>query len=107
MRNWKEIKVEGIGSIEKVVAEFHIWSTEKIPYGKFKVKIFESQNGSFTGSPNIAVKSLEDDSPDWIGGMGTSIEEALEDTLKCFMDTLKGREDLTEEDFEWSAHEDY
>lgn len=107
MRNWKETKVEGIGLIEKVVAEFQIWSIEKIPSGKFKVKIFERQNSTFIGSPNIAVKSLEDNYPDWICGMGASIEEALEDTLKYFMGTLQGREDLTEEDFEWSAHEDF
>ena len=107
MRDWKETKVEGIGLIEMVVAEFHILSIEKIPFGKFKVKIFDRQNGTFIGSPNIAVKSLDDSSPDWICGMGASIEGALEDTLKYFMNTLQGREELTEEDFECFAHEDF
>lgn len=107
IEDWRQIKVEGINSIEKKVAEYHIWSIEKIPYGKFKVKILEHQDGEFFGFPNLAVRSIEDGSPDWIGGMGNTIDEALKDTLKYFMKTLEGRENLTEKDFEWSAHEDF
>ena len=112
MDKWKELKIAGISNIEKVVAEFNIWSLEKIPYGKFKVKVIENKKGGFIGIPNVRIKNSSDGSIDGISGLGTSIDEALEDTLIYLMDLVndyekKYKRELTEEDFEWSSPEDF
>ncbi|MBG9790326.1 hypothetical protein P4V47_25895 [Brevibacillus laterosporus] len=107
MRNWKDITITGVNTIDRVVAEFHVWATGKIPYGKFKVKILENKRGGFVGVPNLAVKNETDGTPDYISGLGSSIEEALEDTIKYFFQTLEGRENLSEDDFEWSDPHDF
>jgi hypothetical protein len=106
MEEWKKIRVKGVSKIEKVIAIFEIWAIEKVPYAKFKIKIIENNSGEYVGVPNIAVKNA-DGSPDWIGGFGSNSTEALEDTLKYFMESLNDRDDLTEDDFEWAAPEDF
>ena len=47
-----------------------------------------------------AVKN-SDGSPEWISGLGATEEEALEDTLKWFMDSV-GNAPLPADDFTWS-----
>jgi len=107
MTDWKNIRIDSISKIEKVVAEFNVWSIEKIPYGKFRVKIIENTKGGYIGIPNIAVKNEVDGSPEWISGLGISIEEALADTIKYFMETISTRTNLEEDDFEWASPEDF
>ncbi|MFZ3589954.1 hypothetical protein ACOI1C_11895 [Bacillus sp. DJP31] len=107
MGNWKDINIQGIARIEKVVGEFIVWELDKTPYGKFKVKIIENLQGTFTGYPNIELKNKEDGSPEWVSGMGQTIDEALEDTLKCFLEMINEREELTEDNFEWSDRYDF
>ncbi|MFD0959143.1 hypothetical protein [Paenibacillus chungangensis] len=98
--------MHSISKIEKVVAEFNVWPREQIPFAKFKVKILETESGEFIGLPNIAVKD-EDGCPDWISGVGKSIDEALADAIKYLYGTLQGRAELTEQDFEWSDPHDF
>lgn len=109
MSEWKNIKIHGISSIEKCVAEFNIWDFEHIPYGKFKVKIYEDQKGIFHGYTNLAI--LNDGIPDYCSGTGKSIEEALDDTVRYFMDQItehqKSNGELSEEDFEWGDPSDF
>lgn len=106
MRDWKDIRVQGINKIEKVIAEFNVWAIDNVPYGKFKVKILEQPNGQYVGVPNVAVKN-QDGIPDGISGLGRTENEALEDTIKYFLKSLEGRTDLTEDDFEWSDPHDF
>ena len=40
-KDWKDIRINGIASIEKCVAEFCVRELRITPYGKFKVKIYE------------------------------------------------------------------
>jgi hypothetical protein len=107
MSEWKNIKIEGISRIEKCVAEFQVWEIGRIPSSKFKVKIFEDQNGHFTGFTNLGIKSLLDGSPEFGVGSGKNIAEALENTVNYFVDELNKRQDLTEEDFEWADPDDF
>ena len=37
---WKDLKIDGVGAVEKCVAEFQVWMQPILPYGKMKVKIF-------------------------------------------------------------------
>lgn len=106
MNNWKFIKINEVVEINKVVAVFEIWNHIKLPYGKFKVKILEKCDGSFIGVPNVAFKDHEGN-VNWISGFGKSIEEALEDTISCFFDTIKKEEELKDIDFEWASPEDF
>ena len=46
---WNNIKYNEIAKIEKLVAEYNIWELNIIPYGKFKIKIFESSNHMYSG----------------------------------------------------------
>lgn len=105
MESWKLVKLKGIAEIQKVISEFEIFS-DRVPYGKFKVKVIEKANGSFIGTPNIALKN-SDGIPEWVSGLGTTANEALEDCLKYFLESMMARNNLSESDFEWSAPEDF
>jgi hypothetical protein len=74
---WKRLKIDHIVKIERIVTVFQIWSTEKFPYAKVKIKILEDADGSYLGVPNMAAKNRRDGSPDWISGCGRSIVAAL------------------------------
>ncbi len=52
---WKDIKWQGIAKIEKLVAEYNIWELNIIPYGKFKIRIYESSNCTYSGYTNIHI----------------------------------------------------
>ncbi|WP_054950184.1 hypothetical protein [Numidum massiliense] len=101
------VNVKGIARVERCVAEFDVWELQKTPFSKFKVKIIESTDGIFTGYTNLILKNLEDGSPDGEAGHGATVEEALENTLKYFMEMLNERQELTEDDFEWADPDDF
>ena len=105
--DWKKLKIEKVGRIERVVAEFHVWSTREFPYAKVKVKILEDSKGCFLGQSNMAAKSRRDGSPDWIVGSGKSVEEALEVTVKNLLASIADNNAFSENDFEWAAPEDF
>lgn len=97
MLDWKDIRIEGIESIDKCVAEFDIsalnflgelYEGDYIPYGLFKVKIYESQTSSgFSGFTNLRLKTPEGGYEGGYG-FGHSLEGALEDTVRNFMANL-------------------
>lgn len=107
LEHWKTMNITGISRIEKCVAEFQVWELNKIPFGKFKVKVYERPNGTFAGFTNIQLKSLEDDSAESGVGFGKTISETLEDTVKYFMGMLNARDNLSEDDFDWSHPDDF
>jgi hypothetical protein len=106
---WDQIAIDGILSIDRVVAEFQIESPE-IPSRYFRVKITEKSTNRYMGRCNVSINNA-DNCPEWILGMGDSIDEALEDTLQQFVRSLqqhKGdRSFLEEEDFTWADCEDF
>lgn len=106
MERWQDIKIEGIARIEKSVAEFDVVELEKTPYSKFKVKIYESPDGTFTGYTNLRVK---DETGDACGGLGhgETVEEALKDTIEYFLNMIDENQDISEEDFECSDPFDF
>lgn len=86
---WNELRLEDIECIEKCVAEFQIWSNRVLPYGKMKVKIYENQDGNYSGYTDIRIIRKFDNSPDGAVGHGDSIESALSDTVNYFMQMVK------------------
>ncbi|MFL0253034.1 hypothetical protein ACJDT4_21735 [Clostridium neuense] len=106
MERWQDIKIKGIARIEKVVAEFDVIELQKTPYGKFKVKIYESPDGGFTGYTNLRVK---DETGDACGGVGhgITIEEALRDTIEYFLKVLNEKDFWEEDEFECSDTFDF
>jgi len=107
MDSWKKIQISGIARIEKCVAEFQVWELNNTPYGKFKVKVFERADGTFAGYTNIAIKNHTDNSCEFGVGFGESISAALEDTTRYFLEILKERKALSENDFEWADYTDF
>lgn len=106
MDEWKELKIKGIARIEKVVAEFDVLELEKTPYSKFKVKIYEDLNGSYTGYTNLRIKN---ETGDTFGGVGhgNTVEEALKDAIVYFLGILNEKQIWKEEDFECSDPFDF
>lgn len=104
MKEWKQIKINGIVAIEYCVAEFNIIELEYTPWRKFRVKIFEDAQGRFTGYTNLMLKDETEEKTPYPGiGHGNTISDALEDTINNFMEMIKRRSDkdrLKESDFE-------
>jgi len=95
---WKDIKITGIAKIEKCVGEFNVWELHKSPYGKFKVKLFESADGGYTGYSNLQVA-------DPFGGFecavgyGKTQQEALQNTIEDFLRLVSRKAQWSEQDF--------
>jgi hypothetical protein len=104
---WRDQKIEGIGPVPRVAVTFRVGGTlVGFPFAAFQVKVMEQRNGSFLGVPNVAVLS-QDGSPDWISGLGNTVEEALKDALNHLVNSLDDRQDLPESSFVWSNHDDF
>lgn len=106
MISWNQIQIDGIARIEKAVAEFNVWEVEKIPHGKFKVKIYEQPDGKYLGYTNLQVKD-ENDSFYAAVGHGDTIEAALEDTIRYFLSLLQRKENWDEADFSYGDSSDF
>ena len=106
---WQNLKLENVGKIEKTVAEFTIWMVGILPYANMKVKIYESQSGLYRGRTDLAIRRKFDGSPESAVGWGTTIEDALKDTMNYFNEMLKqdGFEELTEDDIEYCEWSDF
>lgn len=106
---WHQLKLESVGKIERIVAEFTVWMVDILPYAKMKVKIYENQCGTYEGMTDLGIKRKFDGYPECALGCGGSIEEALENTIKNFNEMLKedGLEELKEDDIEYSAYSDF
>ncbi|OOM72227.1 hypothetical protein [Clostridium sp. BL-8] len=103
---WRNIKIKGIGNIEKCVGEFNVTETLKTPYGKFKVKVYERQNGKYVGYTNLQLKDEEGCAFAGVGH-GETIEQALQDTIEYFLSMINEKQSLNEEDFECSDPFDF
>ncbi len=106
---WDTLQIAGIQRIERVVAEFYVECSD-IPSRYFRVKILEAANGTYIGRLNVSLKNA-DDAPDWIAGLGASVDEALADAIEQFVGQLdqcgEPQHHLTAADFEWAACEDF
>ena len=106
MEKWNEVKIKNIADIEKLVAEFNVTELKLTPYGKFKVKIFEKSNGKFIGYTNIMLKD-EEGCPFSGVGYGEDISSTLKDTIEYFLKMLSEKENLIDDDFEFSDVSDF
>ncbi|CAM2898276.1 hypothetical protein HAHI6034_01820 [Hathewaya histolytica] len=103
---WRNIKIQGIGSIEKCVGEFNVAETLKTPYGKFKVKVYERQNGRYIGYTNLQLK--DEDGCAFPGvGYGETVEEALKDTIEYFLNMINEKQVVNNEDFQCTDSFDF
>lgn len=96
--SWKDIKIKDIPEIEKVVAEFEIGEVKRTPWGKFRVKVLERQDGIFIAITNL--RFIDHTGGENSGyGEGKTIEEALEKAIRNLMSYLPDDRELTEADF--------
>jgi hypothetical protein len=102
MDDWRGLRAEGLGPIERVVGIFQVGPPlERLPFPSFKVKVLEREDGSFLAVPNVAPLG-SDGHPSWEAGSGTSVGEALEDALRALVRLLDELRPSTESDFGWS-----
>lgn len=111
---WKDLKIDDVGAIEKCVAEFQVWMQLILPYGKMKIKVFENQDSLFIGYTDVKIIRKFDGSPEGAVGHGKTIDEALIDTIRYFMEIVKEDypqekypEGLPEESIEYSDFNDF
>lgn len=118
--NWKDMRIDRVGLIQRCVAEFdisalrffeEIYEGDTIHYGGFKVKIYETSynndvapgESGFTGYVNL--KLIDSDGyPEGATGYALTIEEALEKTVSNFLDLVEEfkeekKKGLQKEDF--------
>ena len=79
---WKDLEFDGSRAVTKVAAVFQIGTPlPNLPFASFKVKVLERPRADFLAVPNVA-RVAPDGSPDWLAGLGNTVDEALADCLK-------------------------
>lgn len=105
--HWKDIKIDGIAKIERVIEEFVVWQIGIIPGAKFTVKITEQVNGRYEGHTNIMVKDVLGTAYCAVG-FGDTIERALEETIHRHMQQISDiKGEPTDDDFDWLDPRDF
>lgn len=111
---WHDLKVDKVEKIEKCVAEYQIWMHTILPYGKMKIKIYENQKRTYTGITDVHVRRKFDGGFECGVGFGQSIDAALEDTIKYFLEIVNSDypeqeypHGLAEEDIEYAEYSDF
>ena len=102
--------MDGIRKIERIVAYLDVWLGALFPIAKMKAKIVETPSGAFTAFANLALRNSTSGIPEFTSGSGSTQHEALTNLLTNFVSEAKSHPrgaNLTEDDFEWSAPEDF
>jgi hypothetical protein len=100
MDTWKEIKIEGVSRIERVALQSQAIVIGRFPGPSVGVNILEEATGTYRGITNPAARDIETGEPIWIEGRGETVMEALEQTIRLFMESTHGRI-LNHEDVDW------
>lgn len=96
--SWKNIKIEKIASIEKVVGEYEINEIEKTPWGKFRIKVLEKQDGTYVAITNLMfIDEVGFENAGY--GEGSTEEEALEKAISNFLALLPDDKQLSSDNF--------
>ena len=106
MSGWRTMDLYGCRDIARVVDVFQLGAPPSCPFAYFKIKVLERQNGSLLAVPNVA-RLAANGSPDWISGLGDSADVALQDAIKCFVDSVRDSDELPDAEFEWSDTTDF
>lgn len=89
MDEWRAIR-SGTGTpgapLKRLVTMFYIYDS-RIPGGTYKIRIYESALGSFLGGLNVAARDRYG-FPDYTGGSGETVFEALNNTIKHFFESV-------------------
>jgi hypothetical protein len=109
--NSRTNKMDGIIRIDKVVAEFDVWLDATLfPIPRMRVKVLESSPSDFMSFSNLRRRDAITREPEGTVGLGCSVDESLNDLLFRFVSDVKENlpsEGFLEDDFEWSAPEDF
>jgi hypothetical protein len=105
MIDWRHLKIEGLGPVSRQVALFQVGP----PLSNLPLRQLQGEGPRAPRRlvPRGAERRSEDGSPDWIAGLGASIEEALEDTLRWFARSTEAGGGTTEGAFVWAAPEEF
>ena len=103
--------MDGIIRIDKVVAEFDAWLDPTLfPFPKMRVKVLQRSSNDFMAISNLRRRNAVTREPEGTVGLGSSVTESLDDLFKRFVSDVKENAPpggLVEDDFEWSACEDF
>ena len=105
------IEMHGIVKIERVVALLDVWlDQELIPIQRMKVKVVERNGPEYLALTNLHRISRESQPPEYISGLGDTIDDAVKDLLHYFIrDIQKYRpaEGYSLDEFGWSEPDDF
>ena len=99
-------KIDNIAKIEKIVETFEV-SAPLFPHGKVIFHIIEVAPSCYSAIPNAAAKNRHDGTPEWIGGLGENILEALIDAIQRLLLMIEEHQSYEEKDFAWSDVNDF
>lgn len=96
---WEEIykRFGSISSIEKCVVEYNVWDIKYAPAAKYKIKIYVDDKGMFKGYTNLKVRDVNGEYKK-IHSKGTSVDEAIKNTLEQLYIEVEGINIIEEPD---------
>lgn len=102
--------MDGVIRIDRVAQQLEVWLDQSFPFAKIKVKVLGRTSGDFLAIANASILNLVSREPEYISGLGTTIDEAVHDLFVRFVEGVRQhtpRGGLTEADFEWASAQDF
>ena len=102
--------MDGILRVERVVVLLDVWlDADLFPFPKMKVKVLERSSNDYLAITNVYRLDTKSREPEYVSGLAETVENAIDDLLVRFVSDVRENSErpLTEQDFEWSASEDF
>lgn len=103
--HWKDAALKHNVAVMRLAEEFEVSLAGIMPNAKCRIRVFERPDGKYLAFPNVAV--LVNGAPDWIGGAGDSVADALDNCLKYFFASFDRKKSYLESEIEWSDPVDF
>jgi hypothetical protein len=102
--------MNGVIRIDRIIGYYDVWLENSFPFAKMMVKVIERSAHDYLAVPNLMVRHKTSREPEFISGLGPNAAEAVDDLLARFAEGVRSNTPalgLTEDDFEWSAPEEF
>lgn len=86
MESFESFKIKYGKPIDRFITAFNVFD-KRIPGGIYKIRIYQTGENSYIGSPNVAARG-NDGYPNYICGIADTVTSTLQEAIKYFINSI-------------------